>query len=118
MASGPGHEASLTSTVLEQIFPQLDDRCEGVVHTDIDGANPFRFLLGAECPPFFPYRWLCTGGSVRIVRTKHAHCGPENDQSGGKKNLNFMDGHVWEKKMLCKLAQRLWVYLFGCLQCR
>jgi hypothetical protein len=64
------------------------------VPTHIDSADPFRFLLGTECSPFFPYRRICTG--VRTIRTRRAYCGPENRQSD-RKNLNFVDGHVWER---------------------
>jgi hypothetical protein len=61
MALGPGHEADLTSTGLVRIFFQQDDRCEGAVHTHINSADPFRFLLGTECSPFSPYRWFVQG---------------------------------------------------------
>jgi hypothetical protein len=82
MVSGPSHEAVWTSTGLVRIFFQQDDRCGGAAHTHIDSADPFRFLIGTECPPFFPYRWICAG--ARIIRTRHAYCGPENGQSDRK----------------------------------
>ena len=94
MASGPSHEAVLTSTGFERLFFKQGGQCESVVNAHIDSADPFRFLLGTECSPFFPYRWIYTG--VRIIRTRDAYCRPEDGQSN-RKNLNFVDGHVWER---------------------
>ena len=104
MASGPSHEATLTSTEFVQIFFQQDNRYKGAIQTHIDGADPFSFLLGTECPPFSPHCWFCTG--VWIVRTRRAYHRPENGQSDGK-NLNFTDGHVWE----CQYVKPLGLFI-------
>ena len=68
---------------------QQDDQCEAGVYTHIDSANPIRFLLGGECSPFSPYRWLCTG--PLLIRAKHSACRPKESQSNRKK---FVDEHI------------------------
>jgi hypothetical protein len=69
MESGPGHGAVLTSTGIPITLEQ-DNQCKEAVNTDVDGADPFRLLLGTERSPFFPNRWLCT--VARLIRTRHA----------------------------------------------
>ena len=71
----PGHEAFATSTGPRiPNMLQQDDQCEAGICTHVDGTNPFRLLLGGDCSPFSPYRWLCTG--VLFVRIMHGWCRP------------------------------------------
>jgi hypothetical protein len=88
MGSEPSHEAVLTSTEFRRSL-QRDNQCKEGVNTHVDSANPFRLLLGTKCSPFFPYRWFRTG--TRVIRTGHALCRPENDQSNRK---NSVDKHI------------------------
>jgi hypothetical protein len=71
---------------------QQDDQCEAGVYTNVDSANPFRLLLGFECSPFSPYRWLCTG--TLLVRTRHSQCRPKEGQKNRKE---VVEGHVWAR---------------------
>lgn len=86
-----GHEAGVTGTA-SRIPLRNDSQCEEGVHTHIDSTNPFRFLVGAKRPPFFPYHWGCTGPLV--LRTRYAHSRPNNDQSDGE---DTRDLHIWTR---------------------
>ena len=89
MGSEPGHEGDVASTKFPNMLQQ-DERCEAAL-TYVDSANPVRFLLGTECSPFPPYRWVCTA-----VRTKHTWCRPKKGQSNGKE---VVDQHIWQDVM-------------------
>jgi hypothetical protein len=95
MVSEPDHEVVLTSTGLcyEYCFSKATDLRGGVI-THVDSADPFCFLLGTERSPFFPYCRLCARTRVRIIRTRHDHCGPKNGQSDKK---GFADEHFWAR---------------------
>ena len=106
MGSGPGHGAVLPSTGI-RITLQNDYRCDEGVNTDVDGANPFRLLMGTERSPFSPYHWFRTG--TRIIRTKHAYCRPKDGQSDRE---TFADEHIWARYCVNGgAAARLRVYL-------
>ena len=79
------------------------------LYTNVDSADPFRFLLGGECSPFSPYHWICTG--ELLVRTRHGQCRPKKSQRNRNK---FVERHVWAR---CRKdgaqLRRLRVYLFG-----
>jgi hypothetical protein len=85
---------------------QQDGQCKVGVYTHVDGVNPIRFLLGGECSPFSPYRWLCTGGV--IVGTRHSQRGPEKGQSSRKK---FVGEHIWAKRCVNGRADSGSIYL-------
>jgi hypothetical protein len=89
MGSEPGREAIATGTGF-RIYLQQDDQCETGVYTYIDRANPIRSLLSGECPPFSPYRRLCTG--ALLESTRHGKCRPKNCQRDRRKLVNI---HVW-----------------------
>ena len=93
MESEPSREAVWTNTGF-QISLQQDNKCKEGVNTNVDSANPFRLLLGTKCSPFSPYRWFRT--RTRVIRTGHVECRPENGQHD-RNNMNFGDGHVWER---------------------
>jgi hypothetical protein len=99
MESGPSHEAVLTSTEF-RISLQQDSQCKDGVNTHLDGTNPFRLLLGTERSPFSPYRGFRTG--ARIIRTRHAYCGPKNGKGERK---NFVGEH--DQARCC--VNKLWV---------
>jgi len=86
-------------------------RYEEGAHTHIDGANPFRFLGGAERSPFFPYCWLRTG--ARTIRARYTHYGPNEDQSDGE---DTSDLHTSRASVRADVGQKIrTIYCLDCL---
>ena len=67
-------------------------KTEAGVYTYVDSADPIRFLLGGECPPFSPYRRLCTG--ALLERTRHGECRQKDGQRDTEKLVKI---HAWAR---------------------